>query len=80
MPATVKDYPPPSISNGDLPVALGAGGSMRVVIFAGGNDDDDGGGGELAVRLVGFCAVLFARIVGGETGEAVLGSDAATVG
>ncbi|MFL6506914.1 MAG: hypothetical protein ACJ704_03135, partial [Nitrososphaeraceae archaeon] len=58
-------YPPPSTSNGDLPVALEtAGCGLVVIIFPDGLDndgaDDGGEGGELAVRLVGLCTVLFA--------------------
>jgi hypothetical protein len=68
-------YPPPSISNGDLPVvefvALEAVGIL-VVIFPGDLDNDgDDGGGELAVKLFGFCtceAVLLAGIVREEAG------------
>lgn len=72
-------YPPPSISNGDLPVvgfvALEAG-SLLVVIFPNGlaNDRNEGGGDELPVKLFGFCTcepVLFAGIVGEETGGAL---------
>jgi hypothetical protein len=66
-------YPPPSISNGDLPVTLGAAGGLLVVIFAGGD------GGELPVKLARLCTVLFAEIAGGaEAGEG--GETGAAVG
>jgi hypothetical protein len=42
------------------------------VIFPDGND----GGSELAVKLVGFCTVLFAEIVGGGGAEETRGAAA----
>ena len=62
-------YPlPPSISNGDLPVALETAGGL-IVIFPGIFDTD---GGE---EVVGFCTVLFTGGAegGGETGAVIAG-------
>ena len=60
-------YPPPSTSNGDLPVALEtAGGLIVVVIFpdalgiAGGVDGSIDGGGR---EVDWFCTVLFAGVI-----------------
>ena len=89
-------YPPPSTSNGDLPVALETvgggdivGGGLLVITFPGALDTDGGvvegsiGGGGGGGEVAGLCTVLFAGVVGAaEGGEtgAVIAGDAVGAG